>query len=253
MLSILCSLNRSLEFQMCKSALSAVHIAFLFVVFVAAQNSAKVLTNYDITEMIKAGLPESTIVLSIQQSKPNFDTSPEALIQMKKLGASSGILDAMVKANAPAVQTYSEDAFGNLLGSGVAPVEGGEFRQLKRMTPTSKTNSAARVIPYIGIFMKGKTYSVFNGNRSDVRTQNPSPEIEIAISSELKIADAVFLIRLDTTKSTRRAEVMREGDLGGSTGVRKKDVIQIRINEVTERKTVAGITHYRTSPVSPLT
>lgn len=54
------------------------------------------MTNADVVEMVTAGLPESTIVLAIQQSQTNFDTSPKALILLKKQSVSQKILEAML-------------------------------------------------------------------------------------------------------------------------------------------------------------
>jgi hypothetical protein len=58
----------------------------------------KPLTNADVIRMVKAGLAESTIVLSIQHSPAVFDTSPEALISLKRLGVTQKVLDAMLTA-----------------------------------------------------------------------------------------------------------------------------------------------------------
>ena len=223
----------------------------LFVLFSASAvlGQTKSLTNSDVAEMIKGGLPESTIILSIQQSKPNFDLSPEALIKLKKDGATQNVLDAMLRAAPPGnAGTYSEDAFGTSVGSSVVLVDGERRTPMKRMTPTSKTNNAVRAIPYVGIFMKGKTYAVFNGPRSEIRTGNPTPEFELGISSDLKISDAVYLIKLDPQKSTRRSEVERMGDLGGSSGTRKKDMIPISIQEIDRKPPIFGISFYRIKP-----
>jgi hypothetical protein len=59
------------------------------------------LSNSDVIDMIQAGLPEKTILLSIQKSRDNFDTSPKALIALKKAGATEKILDAIVSKDQP--------------------------------------------------------------------------------------------------------------------------------------------------------
>lgn len=64
---------------------------------VTAQENKKPLSNADVVTMIKAELPESVIILAIQQSPKNFDTSPESLIQLKKQGATAKILEAMLQ------------------------------------------------------------------------------------------------------------------------------------------------------------
>jgi hypothetical protein len=69
-----------------------------------AQTQAQqgVLKNDDVLRMTKAGLPDATIVSLIQQNGGTFDTSPDALIALKKGGVSSGVIDAMVAARVKA-------------------------------------------------------------------------------------------------------------------------------------------------------
>jgi hypothetical protein len=57
------------------------------------------LTDADVINMIKAGLDESTIVLAIHRGPTDFDTSAEALVSLKKGGATQKILDAMLTAS----------------------------------------------------------------------------------------------------------------------------------------------------------
>lgn len=61
-----------------------------------AQAPGNGLTNADIVKMMRAGLPESIIVREIHQSGGFLNTSPDALIQLKKLGASERILSAVL-------------------------------------------------------------------------------------------------------------------------------------------------------------
>ena len=55
-------------------------------------------TNADVLRMVKAGVPESAIVSSIQSSPAKFDLSPDALIGLHKAGVGQKILDAMMAA-----------------------------------------------------------------------------------------------------------------------------------------------------------
>ena len=54
------------------------------------------LTNADIVKMMKAGVPESIIVRAIQTSATPFNTSADALIDLRKHGASEAILGAVL-------------------------------------------------------------------------------------------------------------------------------------------------------------
>ncbi len=72
-------------------------VIFLLVLPIFAQAPTdNVLTNADIVKMVKAGLPESIIVREIQMSRTNLGTSPAALIELKKQGASERILGAIL-------------------------------------------------------------------------------------------------------------------------------------------------------------
>jgi hypothetical protein len=57
-----------------------------------------VLQNQDIIKLVKAGLDDAIILAKIAGSKCQFDTSTDALIQMKQNGASAAVLKAVVGA-----------------------------------------------------------------------------------------------------------------------------------------------------------
>jgi len=61
---------------------------------------AKPITNSDVVAMVNAGLDESTILLSIKRGPTAFDTSPGALVQLKKASVGSAVLNAMIAAHA---------------------------------------------------------------------------------------------------------------------------------------------------------
>ena len=54
--------------------------------------------NSDILRLIKAGVPESTIILAIQSGSVKFDSSPDGLIELKTQGASEPVLAAVLSA-----------------------------------------------------------------------------------------------------------------------------------------------------------
>jgi hypothetical protein len=65
---------------------------------VNAQEARKPITNSDVISMTKAGLNEQTIVLAIEHGPATFDTSPQALVALKKAGVSDAVLNAMLTA-----------------------------------------------------------------------------------------------------------------------------------------------------------
>jgi hypothetical protein len=63
-----------------------------------AATDGPLLQNDDIIKMVKAGLDDAIIIAKIGSSKCQFDTSTDALIQLKTSGVSAGVLRAMVGA-----------------------------------------------------------------------------------------------------------------------------------------------------------
>jgi len=61
----------------------------------------KPVTNADIVTMTKQGFDPSLIVKDIQSSVTHFDTSPQALIDLKNAGVAESVLEAMLAAKNP--------------------------------------------------------------------------------------------------------------------------------------------------------
>ena len=79
------------------------------------QDSSAPLKNSDVIQMMKSGLGRRTIVLLIRQSQCNFDTSPQAIMKLKKAGVSDDVLNAMVTAERSAAAEASAAATSDAL------------------------------------------------------------------------------------------------------------------------------------------
>lgn len=73
------------------------------------QSSNKPLTNDDVVQMVKGGLPENTIINAVQAQDTHFDVSATALIKLKQQGVSQQIMSAMI-ASAKKQQSSSAPA-----------------------------------------------------------------------------------------------------------------------------------------------
>lgn len=77
--------------------------AVLFVLLASAvsfaEDHAKPMTNDDVVAMVKAGLPEATIISAIHAQATNFDVSAASLISLKNQNVSSKVMDAMLEAS----------------------------------------------------------------------------------------------------------------------------------------------------------
>ncbi len=81
------------------TAVTSLVLAMLCAAVSAA--ATKSLTNSEVIKMVKAELPDSTVILAIQNSPGDFDLSPDALIQLKASGVSAKVIEAMLTPHAP--------------------------------------------------------------------------------------------------------------------------------------------------------
>jgi hypothetical protein len=73
-----------------------------------AQVTEKTLNNADVANMIRAGLPEGTVILAIQRAiargNTEFDASTQGLVELKNAGATEPILNFVLAA--PTIERY---------------------------------------------------------------------------------------------------------------------------------------------------
>src|SRR5579859_7899480 len=105
-------------------------VSLLFTLFTGQIGSTgQPLTNEDVGKLLQEHIDAAVIVKIIKSSTNSFDTSPEALLKLRKVGASQQILDAMViakvsqqQANGGAGQTAREPLGESMGGiSSIAP------------------------------------------------------------------------------------------------------------------------------------
>lgn len=64
--------------------------------YVSAQTNAEVLTNQSVIALVKAGLDKSTILATVNNAASKYDVSTTAIINLKKQGVNSEIINAMI-------------------------------------------------------------------------------------------------------------------------------------------------------------
>lgn len=77
----------------------------LFCGHARAQNNAKPITNQGVIAMVKAGLPDATVISAIQSQPTNFDISTDGLLALKNAGVSNKVVSAVVAAAGKQPQT----------------------------------------------------------------------------------------------------------------------------------------------------
>jgi hypothetical protein len=218
----------------------------------------KPITNADIVAMVKAGLPENTIVVAIQQSPTNFDTSPQALIELKNQGVSPKIIEAMLRAGAPATQvqpippTQTNNPLSNQqntsngsLVSSVLLIDDTGRTEMKYSSLESRVGIG--MMDVVNPFKKTRSKATLNGNHAKLRTATASPTFEASVANSANPTDQLVLVRLTPKSDRREIEVGRFGIIGGaSTGFRKNDIIPITIEEI-PGQTTSGTPYKRYS------
>ncbi|MGA8304280.1 MAG: SH3 domain-containing protein [Candidatus Acidiferrales bacterium] len=79
------------------------------------------LTNKDVLDLHKAGLPEQVLVAKIKSSQTNFDTSPSQLKELKAAGLADAVILAMVEAPGTLAATNPNPAGTLATDTTVAP------------------------------------------------------------------------------------------------------------------------------------
>jgi hypothetical protein len=223
----------------------------LAVTLVQAQPAAGKITNAKVIEMVKAGLDDDTVVKAIQQGKPEFDTSPDALIELKKQGISKAVLDAMQNASRPGAAAPAPGAVATPHAAmprqmGVVLVEG------DKRTPLQHANADRRASGGLVPFSSVKGRAVFEGAKSPVRIKTAEPVFEVALPASMRAADYVVLMSPEIKdKKSRQIETARANAFAGSSKG-KNTTLPVRIEPVPDTSPSAHLTVYRVKPEKPL-
>ena len=80
--------------------------------FAQTGTQPKPLTNADVLEMSRASVPESTIILAIQNTPAKFDVSAEGILALHTAGITEPVLNQMVRQHrrSPAPRLASQSA-----------------------------------------------------------------------------------------------------------------------------------------------
>lgn len=227
--------------------------------------------------MVKAGLPESTIILNIERSASKFDTSAQALIDLNKVGVSAKILDAMINARQIG---YSETLPVSDAGSASSKSTIENDPLLKQMTepgiyvidkgkaimiePT--IFSGSRTNPLLGAITYGlartKMRAKIQRRAANVRSSSAQPIFYFVFNPAYRDSGAAMaggwwglpatspnefvLVSMDVKAASREAVIGEYGTFTGyNSGTRDKDT-----REYSFEKLGPGV--YRVTPVTPL-
>ena len=193
-----------------------------------AQDTMRPLTNADVIKLVRAKLPESTIILSIQSRPSAFDTSPEALISLTQNRVPTKVIEAMLQTSIKPTPTQASKAArptpsqnpvravaiqpGGLWGSSQTRIEvdrvfllnGDNRTEMKFTQPGTRRQN---------LVFANQQYAVLPGGKARLRTDNRSPEFEMIVPNNVEISSIVSFALL-----AERSEGVREIMIGSKFG-----------------------------------
>jgi hypothetical protein len=176
-----------------------------------AQNSEP-MSNADVVKMVKANLPEKTIILAIQSAPPGFDTSADALIALSTAKVPNAIVDAMISRSNGGTNTGA--AAGSQL-TGLNPEEitlrdGDAQYTMKYLRPNMR--SAARAFGLGGM----ANYAALSGTQAALRVVSTQPSFLVSIPENAQPQSYLAIVNLAIRKNGTR-EILVGGGGGFST------------------------------------
>ena len=215
-----------------------------------------VLTNADIIKMCEANLNESIILSSIENSEPEFDTSPQGLIELSAAKVSPALISAMInRANAPArpAAPASEAAAGEapavdpMSPSEVFIIDDDEPRAMRYLNPQMRT--AARAFGMGGV----ATYAVLRGHAANDRISDPQPSFWVSVPNQAQVESYVTIASFAVRKNNSREVLVGGGYMSYSSGIHPDRVMEISTEKIADQsRAQKGFTIYKITPSRPL-
>lgn len=181
--------------------------------------AAKPLTNSDVVSMLKAGLPESTVLMSIRAGPTAFDTSPQALIALKKSGVPPSVIEAMIRpgpassappapsaAASPRPVPQGLEALASRWGTRQSRIEVDRVFLVDAEHRTemkySQPGTRSRYIVFVA-----QQFAVLNGSSAKLRTTNRQPQFELILPNNVEVSGLVAVAKLERRSNGSR-EIM---------------------------------------------
>lgn len=207
------------------------------------------LTNADVQKMVSAKIASPTIIMAIQSSQSNFDTSPDQLVRLTRAGVPQDVIAAMVAAGggngaAPAGATAA--ASGPVGAGQVVMMDGNQRINMQYTAGTLRT--AVRALGFGG----AATYAALPGSRAQLRIQSKRPSFEVAIPNNARPDGYVTLAHFEPRKNgTREVSIAGGGGFSYSVGIHPDRIVATTATQVSGGAP-AGSVLYRFTPSQDL-
>lgn len=225
--------------------------------------NSTVLTNKDILDMNKMGLPPEILVAKIKSSQCNFDTSPASLQALKATGIGDSVILAMVEApngqpkaaaiqDSPDVSNTSSHPYPTATTPGTASRDvealsaGFYYKTAQGWQKLEPISLAGGGLKHVGkMFVPGLTPQMvwtFRGAESPIQIEDKRPTFCIKEFPELagvagRSQHALLIVRFDTKKDHRELQTTN----GGNVFTFKSGLSKDRMPDITTKTVSDGV------------
>lgn len=215
------------------------------------------ITNADVIKLLEAGMPEEVVLQAIATGEPKFNTSSDALVQLKKKGATPAILKAMLSAPtgaagaAPAKKGAAAPpataAAAALNPEQVMVVVDGQQSAMQYLVPTMRT--AARALGFGGV----ASYATLSGTKAARRLPGKAVEFIVSVPKNAQVAGYVTLASFVVQRNGTREVSTGGGYMSYSTGINRHHVIEIKTEPLADQSLAHdGFILHRVTPEKDL-
>lgn len=215
--------------------------------------SAKPMTNQDVINLVHAELSQDSILLAIRSAKTDFDTSPDALIELNKQGVPDVVIQTMMRPEEPRpALAVSKGAPPQTASLSFSPEEmtlldGSQRITMHYITPEIRTG--ARVLGFAGV----RSFAVLRGNTAMLRVASKQPSFIIAVPNNAQPQSYFTLASFVVRGNGSREVAIGGGFMSYSSGIPKNRTIETTFERHSDQShSPAGFTLYRVAPVTPM-
>ena len=170
------------------------------------QAAPAALTNDSIIKMSNAGLDEETIILAIRKGDNNFDTSVEALLELKKANVSQKVIRMMINPAAGAAPSGSAATAAK--GSGT-PEKWSDKSGIREERAYVSHEGKTELMQYASPGMKanlfsGQVYATLDGASAQLIMTDRKPSFEVIMPSSVQARSMILIGRFATKNNAAR-------------------------------------------------
>jgi hypothetical protein len=216
------------------------------------------MNNQDVIKLVKAKLPEKTVLMAVQSATPNFDTSADGIIKLTAAGVPNAVVQAVIKAQsgggegAASVPSGSASLAPHLDKGAFNPeevilVDSGQQTAMKYLVPT--THSGARALGFGGY----ATYAVLRGTEAHQRTHSDLPSFIVEVPERAQTESYVTIAHLAVRRNGTREIMVGGGYVTFESSIAHDRIVPFKSEKLSDQsRAQSGFILYEVTPEKTL-